>query len=157
MIAYTEWVRERPFTESPLSADYAAADYHEDHGYTTSLHRLGIVRGVGTVVSSYSRGSSFGGVVQVDRSATVRVYLYYFPGWQVLVDGAPGLYHISEQYGLIDVDLPMGEHRIDVRMGTTAVRQIGMAVSGITLVPVLIMLLWPGRRRAKRQRNAGDG
>ncbi len=150
MIAYTEWVRERPFSESPLSAAYAAADYQESHGYTTSLPRLAIVRGVGTVLSSYSRGSSFGGVVHVERPATVRVYLYYFPGWQVLVDGSPGLYHISEQYGLIDVDIPAGEHRIDVHMGTTAVRQIGMAVSGATLVPLLILLFWPNRRRRKR-------
>ncbi len=147
MIAYTEWVQERPFTESPLSADYAAADYAEEDGYTTSLQRLAIVRGVGTVVSSYSRGSSFGGVVRIERAATVRVYLYYFPGWQVLVNGAPGLYHISAEHGLIDVDVPEGEQRIDVRMGTTPVRQIGMAVSGVTLFPVLLLLLWPSRRR----------
>ncbi len=150
MIAYTEWVRERPFSESPLSAAYEAADYQESYGSTTSLPRLAIVRGVGTVLSSYSRGSSFGGVVHAERSATVRVYLYYFPGWQVLVDGGPGLYHISEQYGLIDVDIPAGEHRIDVYMGTTAVRQIGMAVSGTTLVPLLILLFWPNRRRKGR-------
>ncbi|MCB0190104.1 MAG: hypothetical protein KDE31_37790, partial [Caldilineaceae bacterium] len=149
MIAYTEWVRERPFTATPLSADYAADDYEEEFGYTTSLHRLAIVRGVGTVVSSYSRGSSFGGVVRVDRSATVRLYLYYFPGWQVLVDGAPGLYHISEQQGLIDVDVPAGEHRIDVHMTTTPVRQLGMAISAVTLLPVLMLLFWPRRRKVQ--------
>jgi len=151
MIAYTEWVRERPFSESPLSAAYEAADYQETYGYTTSLPRLAMIRGVGTVVSSYSRGSSFGGVVRVDRPATVRVYLYYFPGWQVLVDGQPGLYHISEQYGLIDIDLPVGEHQVEVRMGTTTVRQIGMAVSAATLAPMLILLFWPNRRREQEE------
>ncbi|HRW09344.1 MAG TPA: hypothetical protein P5121_29790 [Caldilineaceae bacterium] len=150
MIAYTEWVQEQPFTETPLSLDYAAEDYQEDHGFTTSLQRLAIIRGVGTVVSSYSRGASFGGVVRVDRPATVRVYLYYFPGWQVLVDGEAGLYHISDQHGLIDIDIPAGEHRIDIRMGTTPVRQIGMAISAVTLLPILIFLFWPSRRVKQR-------
>jgi hypothetical protein len=146
MIAYTEWVRERPFTETPLSAGYADPNYQEEHGYTTSLPRLAIVRGVGTVLSNDSRGASFGGVVRVERPATVRVYLYYFPGWQVLVDGAPALYRISEEQGLIDIDVPTGEHRIDVRMGTTPIRQIGMAISAVTLLPILLLLLWPSGR-----------
>lgn len=149
MIAYTEWVQKRPFTETALSADYAAETYQEEHGYTTSLQRLAIVRGVGTVVSSYSRGSSFGGIVRVERPATIRAYLYYFPGWQVLVDGTPGLYHISDQHGLIDIDVPAGEHRIDIRMGTTPIRQIGMTISGFALLPILIFLFWPSRRVSK--------
>ena len=146
MIAYTEWVQERPFTETPLSAGYAAPDYQETHGYTTSLQRLAIVRGIGTVVSSYSRGSSFGGVVRAERPITVRVFLYYFPGWQVLVDGTPALYHISDQHGLIDIDLPAGEHRIDIRMGSTTVRRIGAGISTATLLVTLILLLWPRQR-----------
>lgn len=149
MIAYTEWVQERPFTETPLSADYAADDYQEQFGNTNSLQRLAIIRGVGTVLSSYSRGASFGGVVRVDRPATIRVYLYYFPGWQVLVDGMPALYYISDQHGLIDIDVPAGEHQIDIRMGTTPARQLGMAIAGITLIPVLIFLFWPSRRVRK--------
>jgi hypothetical protein len=84
--------------------------------------------------------------VRVERPATVRVYLYYFPGWQVLVDGAPALYRISEEQGLIDIDVPTGEHRIDVRMGTTPIRQIGMAISAVTLLPILLLLLWPSGR-----------
>ena len=36
MIAYTQWVTQ-PFTTTAMSADYAAPDYAEDHGYTTSL------------------------------------------------------------------------------------------------------------------------
>lgn len=146
MIAYTTWVQERPFTESVMSADYADADYTELHGYTTDLTRLTIVRGVGTVRSNYSRGASFGGTVQVSTPATVRVNLYYFPGWVVRVDGTVASYHISEQHGLIDVEVPAGEHRIDVRMGTTWVRQLGGGISALALVVVLLLFVWPGQR-----------
>lgn len=147
MIAYTEWVLEKPFTESPMSADYESPDYWEDHGYTTALTRFSVVQGVATVLSNESWGSYFRGRIQVERQATIRVNLYYFPGWQVTVDGTPVLYRVSEARGLIELDLSPGEHLVEVRMGTTLIRQIGGAISGITLFPLLILLSWPTRRR----------
>lgn len=149
MIAYTTWVQEKPFTESPMSKDYASPDYVETHGYTTSLTRLAIIRGVGDVLQNYSYGSHFGGVVRMARAGTVRIHLYYFPGWQVLVDGQPALYSVSGPYGLIEVDLPEGEHRIDVAMGWTPARVVGAAVSGAVLLVVLVLLLWPVQRQPK--------
>ena len=78
-------------------------------------------------------GSRFGGVVWMVRAGTVRIHLYYFPGWEVLVDGKPALYRVAAPYGLIETDLPVGEHRIDVRMGWTPVRLVGAAVdAGMT-------------------------
>jgi len=146
MIAYTTWVREKPFTTSPMSADYASPDYQETHGYTTSLTRMAIIRGVGEVLQQESRGSTFGGVVRMARPGTVRVHLYYFPGWQVTVDGQPAFYRVASPYGLIELDLPVGEHRVAVRMGWTPVRLIGAGVSGAVLFVVLLLLLWPVRR-----------
>jgi len=148
MIAYTEWVIEKPFTESPMSADYESPAYWEDHGYTTALTRFSVVQGVATVLSNESWGSYFRGRIQVERRATIRVNLYYFPGWQVTVDGAPVLYRVSEARGLIELDLTPGEHLVEVRMGTTLIRQIGGAISGVTLFPILILLGWPTRRRS---------
>ncbi|MEZ4729254.1 MAG: 6-pyruvoyl-tetrahydropterin synthase-related protein [Caldilineaceae bacterium] len=146
MIAYTTWVQEKPFTTSPMSEDYAAPEYTETHGYTTNLTRLVIIRGVGDVVSNYSFGSRFGGLVRLARAGTVRVHLYYFPGWQVTVDGQPAFFQVSLPYGLIEIDLPAGEHRIDVRMGWTPVRLVGAVVSGAVLLVVLVLLVWPVRQ-----------
>ncbi len=149
MIAYTTWVREKPFIESPMSADYASPDYTENHGYTTSLTRMAIIRGVGEILQQESRGSSFGGVVRMARPGTVRVHLYYFPGWQVTVDGQPAFYRVASPYGLIELDVPAGEHHIVVRMGWTPVRLIGAGVSGAVLFVVGVLLLWPVRREVR--------
>lgn len=146
MIAYTTWVQEKPFTESPMSKDYASPEYTEVHGYTTSLTRLAVVRGVGDVLEQYSFGSRFGGRVRMARAGTVRIHLYYFPGWQVLVDGKPALYSVSAPYGLLETEVPAGEHRVDVSMGWTPVRVVGAAVSGAVLLVVLGLLVWPVRR-----------
>jgi hypothetical protein len=40
------------------------------------------------------------------------------------------------------VDVPVGEHRIDVRMGATPPRRLGTAISWATVVAVLGLVAW---------------
>jgi len=148
MIAYTQWVTQ-PFTTTAMTADYAAPDYHEDHGSTTALTRLSIVDGEGQVQSRYSRGSSAGGVVQMQTPGTVQVNVFYFPGWQVTVDGEP-VAGVPSPTGAILVDVAAGEHRIDARFGDTPPRTAGAILSGITLVGALALIFWPKRREPKQ-------
>ncbi|MEZ4657153.1 MAG: hypothetical protein R2911_06245 [Caldilineaceae bacterium] len=129
MIAYTKWVKE-PFTESPMTKDYQAETYREtDAEEDGGLERLAILAGRGQIVRQYSRGSSAGGVVQAEGPITVRVHLLYFPGWQAYIDGAPVELRISDPHGLIEVDVPAGQHRLDVRMEATPVRRLGAIIS----------------------------
>ncbi|MCC6454964.1 MAG: hypothetical protein IT328_08490 [Caldilineaceae bacterium] len=150
MIAYTQWVKE-PFTTSPMSAEYASPDYVEDYSANGFLTRLAIIQGSGEILSQYSRGSSGGGVVRVDGPATIRIHLYYFPGWQVQVDGQPVEARVSDPHGLIEVDVSGGEHRIDVRMGSTPPRRAGTLTSWTTLLLLLGLWLYPSRRGRKRR------
>lgn len=149
MIAYTQWVKE-PFTTSPMTAEYSSPDYVEDYDEDGFLTRLAIIQGSGEILSQYSRGSSAGGVVRVDGPATVRVHLYYFPGWQVRVDGFLVEARVSDPYGLIEVDVPTGEHRIDVEMGSTPPRQAGTLTSWTTLLLLVGLWFWPNRRVPER-------
>ncbi|CAN5783549.1 6-pyruvoyl-tetrahydropterin synthase-related protein [soil metagenome] len=144
MIAPTQWVKQT-FTESPMSKDYAADTYHEDYSDHGLLERLSILKGAGKVLSNYSRGSSGGGVIQLEQPAVVRINEFYFPGWQVWIDGRLTPYRISDPYGLIEVDVPAGEHHIDARMGSTPIRQVGAAISWATLLVAIGLLAWPLR------------
>jgi hypothetical protein len=145
MLGYTRLVEER-FTESPLSAQYLLDDFSNDR-----LERLGIVEGAGQVVSHYSRGHSFGGEVVMERAGVVQVRLFEFPGWQVWLNGDPVAHRSSPPYGLMELDVSAGAHRIDVRMGTTPVRSLGMFVSGVTLL--ILFVTWA--IRAWRQGGGG--
>ncbi len=135
MIAYTQWVTQ-PFTTTALSAGYAAPDYAEDHGYTTSLARLQVVEGEGNVVSRYSRGASGGGVVEMATPAVLQVNFFYFPGWQVSVDGLPASIRPGPT-GAILVDLPAGRHTVVARFGDTPPRTWGTLLSGVMLIVAL--------------------
>ena len=148
MIAYTQWVKE-PFTTSPMTEEYASPDYVEDYDEDGWLTRLAIIEGSGEIISQYSRGSSAGGVVRVDGPATLRIHLYYFPGWQVRVDGEVVESRVSDPHGLIEVDVPAGEHRIDVTMGSTPPRRAGTITSWATMLLLLGLWFWPGRKGEK--------
>jgi hypothetical protein len=152
MIAFTRWVKE-PFTTSPMTAEYASPDYVEDYDEDGWLTRLAIIQGSGEILSQYSRGSSAGGVVRADSPATVRLHLYYFPGWEVRVDGQVVEARVSDPHGLIEVDVPAGEHHIEARMGSTPPRRAGTITSWATLALLLGLWFWPSRKEQK----AGDG
>ncbi len=143
MIAYTQWVTQ-PFTSTVMSAGYAAPDYAEDHGYTTSLDRLQIVAGDGTVASRYSRGSSGGGVVEMAVPGTVQINFFYFPGWEVTVDGLPVPTRPSPT-GAILVDIGAGRHAIEARFGDTPPRTLGAFISGVMLIVAVGLILWRGK------------
>ncbi|MBK8047072.1 MAG: hypothetical protein IPK16_08085 [Anaerolineales bacterium] len=103
MIAYTEWVKQ-PFIKTPMSADYLSPDYAEHNGSAGPLTRLQIISGQGMVTSQYSRGSSSGGVVQMATPGEVRINEFYFPGWQVTIDGQPVTAWRADPMGVIAVD-----------------------------------------------------
>jgi len=154
MIAYTEWVEEH-FTETAMTPDYAAEAYRETdamqaYGAAGALSRLAVLDGAGQVLRQYSRGSSAGGVVRMAEPGTVRLHVYYFPGWRVEIDGEPVAHRVSDPHGVIEVDVPAGEHRIDARMGATPIRRLGMIVSYAALLSLAGLWLferWQVRRR----------
>jgi hypothetical protein len=148
MIAYTEWV-EQPFTESPMTQAYADDAAWEAGGGNATLPRLAITQGGGQVISHYSRGSSFGGVVAMVEPGVVRIHVLYFPGWQVWVDGVLTPHRVAPPHGLVEVAVPAGEHRIDARMGSTPVRRLGTGIAWATWV-VLVGLAAGGHRLRTR-------
>ena len=145
MIAVTRWARAR-FTESPMSADYAAAGLGPGFDATRDLTRLAIIHGEGEVLRHSSGGSGGGGVVRADGPATVRVHLTYFPGWRATVDGQPVPLRVSDPYGLIELDVPGGTHTLDVRMGATPPRTTGALIAWAAFVVVMGLLIVRPRR-----------
>lgn len=64
--------------------------------------------------------------------ATIR--RFYFPGWQARLDGEPVQITPSDPHGFITVPLPVGEHRLELRFGSTPPRAAGALLSLISLL-----------------------
>jgi hypothetical protein len=74
----------------------------------------------------------------------VQVNFFYFPGWQVTVDGLPASIRPSPT-GSIMVDVGAGRHVIDARFGDTQPRTLGALLSGVMLVAAIALVAWRPR------------
>jgi hypothetical protein len=136
MIGVTSFAQER-FRETPLLAQYLAGE---------ALQRGAIVEGDGTVTAVETGAQR--ATLRVDASTGVRVlyYTYYFPGWAATAEGAPLAIEPAAPYGLISFELPAGVHQVELALGDTPVRRVGMWVSVVAL-GLVVGLLVLGLRR----------
>lgn len=86
---------------------------------------------------------------RVTASAPTRLveYTFYFPGWTVYVDGqpVPVEFQDPEYRGVMTFEVPAGEHTVSVRFEDTKIRQLGMVLSGVSLLGGVVWIL--GARR----------
>lgn len=100
-----------------------------------------------TIRSYATRGSRITFVAEAkNQGSAVVVPRFYFPGWTARVDGVP-LAVRPDADGFLLLDLPVGEHAVDVFMGTTGPRAAGwvLAVAGWLLTAAM----WRWLRRTQ--------
>ncbi|MCG3211711.1 MAG: hypothetical protein FOGNACKC_05357 [Anaerolineae bacterium] len=124
---------EQPQT-SPMEAQYLAGQ---------PLTTAGIIAGQGTVAMLHHGGASDRVKVTAQTPVTFQFYTYDYPGWQVWLDGQPLAHRYEPPHGLITVDLPAGEHEVDLRMGSTPPRTLGAILSGLALAAIIALLVAP--------------
>jgi hypothetical protein len=63
--------------------------------------------------------------VKADESFTLRLYLFDFPGWAAYIDGEEVPIKLANPEGFITVEVPAGDHTVDIRFELTPPRWIG--------------------------------
>jgi hypothetical protein len=137
MRGMTKWSERLPVeADSPLPAQYLAGE---------PLARAAIITGQGSVLEQGSLSASAFARVRAEGPVRLRFYTHYFPGWRATVDGLPVEIQPDPPNGLIGLDLPAGEHRVQLQFGATPVRRVSAAVSVVGLA--LVVGLWLVDRR----------
>lgn len=77
----------------------------------------------------------------------MRIHTYWFPGWRAYIDGKEVNIDYSNEYGLMDIRVPAGEHKIDIKLGDTALRLIAKAISLISLL-ILGLIIFVKRKKS---------
>jgi hypothetical protein len=89
--------------------------------------------------------------VHAPTPTRVESALFYYPRWQLRIDGAPSEAELSPTSGLITFHLPPGDHRVELELHATPVRRAALAVSLASLLALVAAiatcLAW--RRRAR--------
>ncbi len=127
MVVYAE---KQP-TTSPMETEYLAGE---------PLQVATILAGTGTVETLRHGGASSEVRVQADGPVTVQFYTYDYPGWRATIDGQPIAHQHNPPYGLITVDVPAGEHRVSIRMGSTPLRTVGSVISLLAVLAIGVSL-----------------
>lgn len=67
--------------------------------------------------------------VTVTEERPVRFHQYYFPGWTATLDGQPVEVYAEDEFGLLTILVPPGDHIIELHFGNTPIRTIGTVVT----------------------------
>jgi hypothetical protein len=102
----------------------------------------GIISGEGTVETLHHGGGSDEVRVVAAGPVTLQFNTYDYPGWQVSLNDQPVDHRFEPPYGLITVDIPTGEHRVLLRMGSTPPRTVGTIISALALLTIAGILGW---------------
>jgi hypothetical protein len=95
-----------------------------------------LLDGMGTIKTLRHGGASDELLVDADGPVTAQFYTYDYPGWRVTIDGRTVPHRHEPPYGLITVDVPDGEHRVTLRMGSTPPRIVGGVISLVAALAI---------------------
>lgn len=112
----------------------------ETDTYPVEKNKGGIIGGVGTIVSSFTRNSWRKYTVDSSKGVRMADYTFYFPGWNVYVDGVKTLIEFQDPNyrGVITYNVPSGKHDVLVKFEDTKVRKLGNILSIISLAGLAI-------------------
>jgi len=82
-----------------------------------------------------------------EKDLTVDFNSYFFPGWQVEIDGIKIKPHIGEPYGQITFSIPKGNHTGRVYFTETSFRKFFDLISGAGFLFALLFLLLPSFKK----------
>ncbi|MCL4459828.1 MAG: glycosyltransferase family 39 protein [Chloroflexi bacterium] len=133
------WVRERPWTSSVMLT----------YPWRSKIDLVRTSKGARVQVltdkSSYKRLR-----LVADKDSEVVLNLFFFPGWQARLDGQSVPIAPQEATGLIVVNVPAGEHFLEIRFGDTPLRSMARGISIVSLF-VLALLTIGGVRQLKEE------
>ncbi|MCH7640863.1 hypothetical protein IID22_01520, partial [Patescibacteria group bacterium] len=79
--------------------------------------------------------------------AIIRVPIFEFSDWQVLVDGNPVEYSVSYPGGVIEIDIPEGKHIVVGWFQNTPIRVIANTISLLALAAIVLFLVFAKNKR----------
>jgi hypothetical protein len=95
-----------------------------------------------TKVSDFAKGTDWIQFNAATKDHTIlRLSQYYFPNWEIILDGKKVDIDYKNDLGLMTLLLGEGNHTVDAKLKDTAIRTIGDALSVITILLFIILTL----------------
>lgn len=112
----------------------------ETDTYPVKKNKGEIIKGEGKIISSKTRNSVRNYTVESAEGVRMADYTFYFPGWNVYVDGVKTLveWQDPDYRGVITYNVPAGKHDILVKFEDTKVRKVANILSIVSFIGLVI-------------------
>jgi hypothetical protein len=80
-------------------------------------------------------------LIVAPQPVTLRFHRFYYPAWQITVDGRRVFAYPDGPMGLLTFDLGAGTHQVKIQFAITLAVQIGWLCSGVTLLSLSLFAL----------------
>ena len=82
--------------------------------------------------------------IRADQDVKMRFRQFYFPGWEMTLDGEPFPIEPDERLGLIETKFPAGEHFVQLDYVGTSIQHIATLISILTAIGCIV-IVWQGK------------
>ena len=93
----------------------------------------------------------FRATVHTPKAFSAAYQMFYYLGWRVSIDGQPHPLKITSGSGLMQFDIPVGEHELRVYFGVTPLRALASGVTVAAVLTTIAVLLLTSTRPAARE------
>jgi hypothetical protein len=121
--------------------------------YPIMDHKIEIIEGKGSLEVRDVRYGIRGYKIRAETDVRMVDYTFYFPGWEVRVDGqlVPVEFQDPSYRGVITYRIPQGEHNVKLYFGDTKLRKISNLITLISGSVFVIYLFILSLRKNKKQ------
>jgi len=116
------------FDYLPIYADAPPAELAKE--------RYVILEGDLEIKNYLEKSNKISFVTEVNQGSIIQLSQYYFPGWEVKVDGNKGDIDYDNELGLITLELKPGDNHVDVTFINTNIRTLAniLTIFGFFLI-----------------------
>ncbi len=109
--------------------------------------RLFAVQGPVSASEVRREGSQWTITCTATGEGSLMIPQFYYPGWRAWLDGGPVPVKPAANHGLVQVDVPPGNHQVRLAYMETPVHRLGDALTLVGLTLAGITCLWPFARQ----------
>jgi hypothetical protein len=113
--------------------------------YQRPVEKMQVVKGSGTTIVSENKSNKLIASITMKTSGAVQINTIYYPGWKVLIDGISKQITYKNNAGVMDIQVPVGNHSLVASLGETTERKIADALSIIGIATLITYLIYPRR------------
>lgn len=128
------WAEERPTAEPD-------PDFYD--GWNWNIRPLMNALPAGVTVAQQDGAQRTGTrfAIQAETAFTFVLHQFYFPGWAATVDGRPVPVGIQQPNGLLSLEIPAGQHGVEVWYAGTPIQHAadGLALAGLVICAGLMI------------------